>query len=336
MDAVQKSLQKIRTEAILKSNKIIADAKQSRVLPSRDVDVSDKLSQIVDHVKNSLATNVPDKVVDAFAALTKELKNTASKIEKKSIPFVQPIVPVYPNNCKLFCLNPTVYTDRNKRYKSGVLVIQEPPQIRNIFTSSKKIIKLPFPYMVYLIGFDLYESGNKPFMNDKFGVMFSKETLKSMKDKVYDCHLPHVYGKIHVCQPGTKGEHETLIQLTSSCIQTFWSSSFNYPFTNEYHFDFPDNKSVKSLLDWSNLSKDPLQILKANFNQPETLESVIKNAISENPRSSESYLLAQNLVAEHTKNIYNCSLDATQSIVKLIESTIDEILKTTAVSDLQP
>lgn len=168
---------------------------------------------------------------------------------------------IYPNNCKLLI--------DNRNY--GVVIIEEAPQMRTIFTRVGEY-RVPLPYVVFIIGYSRH--GLVYQANGNFGVGYGKKPIKSIDDRMLYPRLPHVDGNEHVCQPMLQHTVGSLAELVEASIGIFWQSKFVYNFR-----DFMvDGKTIFSYREWEELGKNnPLDILNGDFGQGLTVREVLKN-----------------------------------------------------------
>lgn len=314
---VKEKIEKIREEATAKAMKLIADAK-SGVATKKAVSqgLSPQSQAVLVSSLNEIFYGLSQEFKRSSTNFVREL-NSAENYELQNFSLL-------PNNCKYFRIDSS--EDKKEKgkvlHKYGLFAIQDAPQIRTIHIDSKPI-RIPFPYVVYIVSFqariDLQKSKdpqNIDFYPNVFGVSFAKKSIQSLDDTLYSCHLPHVTGKNHVCQP-YYGSTKTLGDLSSSLIDAFWNSRFVYSFNKSHWFNCGE-KTVKNWKDWSDLGANPLQILQSNFSQPESLKNVLEPLFKR--KSSKSVVAIENLIAEQNRLLL--SGKSVKSIQDLIQQTV--------------
>lgn len=159
----------------------------------------------------------------------------------------------------------------------GLLVVEEQPQIRTILVmnDADEDVTIPYhlsmPYVVFVITFS--QTSRSIVRMESLDIAFRKEPLRTVDDgEWYHPALPN-FSQYRVCMSTQSTRWDSISDMASEVISTFWGSLFEPYFEG---FGMGDLHSIRSFRDWQNLS-DPLSILKAEFDEGNfNLRTVVK------------------------------------------------------------
>lgn len=314
---VQESLKRIQDEA----RRIVAERLATTGKPFVATDVAKSAAQaspesLIRSLKEQTKlTNISNTAAAEFAGeFNSQIQNFISEAVQEvtsghsiNTPFV-----VLPNNCKYIHLNDD---------GSGVVLIEEPPQLRTVnarIAGQRGTYRIPLPYMVFLIGF---RPNGKNYIRTNLGVGFLKKPLSSLSDMLYFTHLPHTgYGNNYVCQPSDFETADSIKKLAENVVFTFWNTAFHHSMTP---FKI-SNKKIKNLDMWSNIK--PLDILKSEFNSGTNVSGVLKT-FSQNASSyygSPLKTKLQKVLQRRAKTL--TGLFSAEEIAKTIQDSAEKII----------
>lgn len=225
---------------------------------------------------------------------------------------------IYPPNCKFMTFD--------KNNGNGFLVIEDSPRFRTIFDASNGPAvnyRIALPYVIYIIKFIFH---NGKFSIDRFGVAFSKKPIKSMDQKLLGTHLPHTHNSSSVCFPLPKNSHNSITELTSYAIQSFWSSAFHYYFNRPFKVN---GKTINSFQHWSTIDSQ-LDILKGSFKIGCTIQQQLKMFGMNIMRSANNKKIMLSIIQEFHKNF------SADELSKMMLLNTEEIIQNAIENALQP
>jgi hypothetical protein len=317
---IQETLRRIREEAKRKTDEVRYGKPQP--VTTQEV-VTGVREQISTAVGKAISTKAARQYIGDIAERFQELATTALA-DSRSVTVNAtnkdgPAI-LYPHNCKLLS---------QEDNGSGVLVIEEPPQLRTIFYGGDedgygepKPYRIPLPYIVYVIGF--YEQKGFYYLAS-FGVGFGTEPITSIETELLKPHLPHASND-SVCQYMKSSSFKTVTDLTDEVIQTFWGSAFHYDFNGSGCSFKVAGESINSIKDWENI-KNPLDILKAKFSRGSKIKDVLANfgyalsCMSRTGRAEQAKIqIAVNTVLNGTREM------SADELAKIIQRTAEEIV----------
>lgn len=222
-------------------------------------------------------------------------------------------VVLYPNNCRLLVENEN---------GSGVVVIEDAPQLRTIFINNEKTARISLPYLVFTISFS---KKNDRYYPGQCGVGFRSSPLTSIDDKLGSPALPHC-DILGICQPLNnfpKNGVETISQIVDEFMNSFWNSAFVYTLQ-----PFKVGKiKIKCFKDWEDL-KNPLDILHGNFASHDMTVRKLVNEFGGRQPSGLDLLKVEKLTRQIQNNISKIDPDVlSQQVQKTVQQILHQALK---------
>lgn len=188
---------------------------------------------------------------------------------------------LYPANCKFITEN---YGG------TGVVVIEEPPQLRTVLTSGngRTTHRIPVPYSIFVVHYRKFPDGYEKW---GFGLSFSDKPVSSLDENLWCPTFPHI-GQVEACQPATY-KKRTVADLVTDSINVFWQSSFIYFFSPF----MVGNTVINGWDDWQKLGENnPLDILKGSFMEGMSLRQIINRWVGNTGPSINEQQRTQNVV----------------------------------------
>lgn len=320
---IQNVIRRIQKEA---KKKVEAARYSKSNLSHKVAPVSPSLDVIVASVRGQLATALTQALSNKAARqyigdITDELQHVATDVIRSSSSYGGTFqegknIVIYPNNCKL------LVQDNEKR---GCVIIEESPQYRTVFsrhTGKTKPYRISLPYVVYIISF--FQDKQGIYHIDRSGIGFGKKPIHSIDCRLYLPALPHTSRNTSVCQPTVVENHKNIKDLAESFVNTFWSSVFHYTFEQSRCEFKVKGEKILEFEDWEKI-KNPLDILKGDFNEGETIRELIHSVCNVRNSSSKSENnLVKNVVSRVVNGI-NSNLSA-QDLSDVIRKTSEEIV----------
>lgn len=325
---VQETLLRIREEA--KQRVALALHKGKPLIPIAEppVDVATVLrEQVALATSKALSTKAAREYVGDLSERLQEIATDSIDFSLKekfggSVLDAEGAVVIYPNNCKLLIQN----TEGR-----GSLVIEEPPQYRTVFYNQDSY-RIALPYVVFLVAY--YRVGNQ-FQFVTAGLGFRKQPISSIDDKLYFPKLPHTNGNQHVCQPMNKTTFNTVKELAEAVVNTFWNSIFHYDFESVQCQFTCNGEKIHSFKDWEKKIKNPLDILKANFQSGNSIRELLisTGAVHRTVIENSTQVKIQAAVS-HVMNGVNSVFSADELAV-IIQQTAEKIVNAALQNALQ-
>lgn len=320
-EAVRRSLERIRAEAVRKARLGIAEQK-SKVRVDLVEEAVQKLQQgvrgpVAVEVSNKVCRKVVDRFLTIFQDSLDQLRENVSErtIFPNAARTKNNEIMVYPEGCRF------MYTNQQNH---GVMVIEQQPQVRTILLSDRSKRHIPLPYVVFVVQY-VVRHGSYNYAGLQVG--FRNNPIKSLEDHLYSPSLPN-FTNHTVCMGSYEGvsNGDTPTDVADDIIGTFWQSVFG----NGFHGFKYGNKTISSWTAWEVIAgNNPLNILKAKWNGGKPLSSMI--AQYNEQRTSLAGRHMNDFVQKAWNRLAN-ELD-TQEAQILVQGAAQEIL-TQLLSDL--
>lgn len=312
---IQETLLKIRKEAERRvaESRYEKSKKPKLVVPK--VKPSTKLAKVAPEIDKELIDSLSKKAAMLFVYTATDKIREASlrSIDKNANDKLNAFqengkVAFYPKNCKLLVSNKN----------TGCVVIEEEPQYRTVFTNDKNPVRIPLPYITYIIGYYLR---NGSYTINNYGIAFGKKPISSIDEYLFDPNLPHT-DVASICLPLNKTTFNTLEELTDYFIKQYWNTKFHYDFIK---FDLK-NKSIKSFKEWSQI-ENPLDILSADFRiSGYTIRQLIRRIGAEDREGNNPVMQKMQTIASQILNSVDENVSV-RALTEVISNSIQEVLK---------
>lgn len=258
--SIQETLRRIQEEAARKTAETVAKYGPA-VSPSPAKVAAADLKLLRDEVSGALAKAICARVSRNFVGdLVDNIHNVATdKIQRlKDYSFDRHAnrtadgqITLFPKNCRFFVQNENGH---------GTIIVEDEPQPRVIFTGRNETVRIALPYLVFVIQFQEIKGR---FFAAQCGIGFRPKPLVSIDDTIYVPMLPHcdINGNCQPIDGLPPNGCGSVVEVVNAFLNSFWNSSFVYAFRA---FTVKGAK-IKNFSDWETKIKNPLDILKADF-----------------------------------------------------------------------